>query len=191
MRSMHRRSVTGGTALAVTFTTAALALTVSPTAQAAAPRAVHPALAAATCSQAYLPLPDPSCTPGVLNPDVTQDTIYDTICVSGWTATIRPSTSYTNRLKAQGIIDYGYSDTSMSDYEEDHFIPLELGGSPTDPGNLWPEPHYTTNGSGTSYTKDGVETKLKNAVCAGRVSLDDAQNAIATDWRTALSSLGL
>jgi hypothetical protein len=88
-----------------------------------------------TCSTAYLPLPDPSCTPGVLNPDVTQDTIDSTICVSGWTSTIRPSTSYTNKLKAAGIVDYGYSDTSMSDYEEDHFVPLELGGSPTDPGN--------------------------------------------------------
>lgn len=146
----------------------------------------------AACSQSYLPLPDPSCTPGVLNPDVTQDTIDSTICVSGWTSTIRPSTSYTNKLKAQGIIDYGYTDTSMSDYEEDHFVPLELGGSPTDPGNLWPEPHYDTNGSSdTSYTKDGVETKLKNAVCKGTVTLADAQNAIMTDWTTALSSLGL
>ncbi|PYC84752.1 hypothetical protein C7C46_07125 [Streptomyces tateyamensis] len=162
---------------------AALAATARPTA--------HPALATASCSQAYLPLPDPSCTPGALNSDVTQDTIYSTICVSGWTATVRPSTTYTNRLKAQGIVDYGYADTSMSDYEEDHFIPLELGGSPTSPLNLWPEPHYTTNGSGTSSTKDGVENKLKKAVCAGTVSLSDAQDAIATDWRTAVASLGL
>jgi hypothetical protein len=189
MRSMHRRLVTGGTALAVTLATGALV--VSPTAQAASRATVHPALASSLCSQDYLPLPDPSCTPGVLNPDVTQDTIYDTICVSGWTATIRPSTTYTNRLKAQGIIDYGYTDTYMGDYEEDHFIPLELGGAPSDPANLWPEPHYVTSGSGTSYTKDGVETKLKNAVCAGRVTLADAQNALVTDWTTALSSLGL
>jgi hypothetical protein len=146
----------------------------------------------ATCSQAYLPLPDPSCTPGVLNPDVTQDTIDSTICVSGWTSTIRPSTSYTNKLKAEGIVAYGYSDTSMSDYEEDHFLPLELGGSPTDPENLWPEPHYSTDSSGeTSYSKDSVETKLKNAVCKGTVTLADAQDAIMTNWMTALSSLGL
>jgi hypothetical protein len=148
--------------------------------------------AAATCSQAYLPLPDPSCTPGATNPDVTQDTIGSTICVSGWTATIRPSTSYTNALKKAQIAEYGYSDTNMSDYEEDHFIPLELGGAPRDPENLWPQPHFATGGSsGTSYTKDGVETKLKNAVCKGTVSLADAQNAIATDWTTALQSLGL
>ncbi|WP_042418725.1 hypothetical protein [Streptacidiphilus anmyonensis] len=147
--------------------------------------------AAAICSEAYLPLPDPSCTPGATNPDVTQATIGSTICVSGWTETIRPSTSYTNALKKQQIAEYGYSDTNMADYEEDHFIPLELGGAPRDPNNLWPEPHYTTVGSGTSYTKDGVETKLKNAVCKGTVRLAAAQNAIATDWTTALQSLGL
>ena len=148
--------------------------------------------AAATCSTSYLPLPDPACTPGALNPDVTQDTIDSTICVSGWTSTIRPPVSYTNALKVQQIAEYGYSDTSTADYEEDHFIPLELGGAPRDPNNLWPQPRYDTDGSGnTSYTKDSVENKLKTAVCNGSVSLADAQNAISTDWTTALSSLGL
>ncbi|MEY9855663.1 hypothetical protein ABH935_001267 [Catenulispora sp. GAS73] len=170
--------------VAVSAAVAGAAVFVGPDAQAA-----H---ADITCSQAYLPLPDPACTPGVLNPDVTQDTIDSTICVSGWTATVRPPTSYTNALKVQQIAEYGYSDTSTSDYEEDHFIPLELGGAPRDPQNLWPEPHYSTDSSGgTSYTKDGVENKLKKAVCNGSVSLSDAQNAIVTDWTTALSSLGL
>ena len=153
---------------------------------------VHSALvhsaSAATCSQDYLPLPDPNCTPGATNPDVTQDTIDSTICVSGWTATVRPPTSYTNKLKIQQIAEYAYADTSPSSYEEDHFIPLELGGSPTDPANLWPEPH---SGDATSGQKDSVENKLKRAVCNGSVTLADAQNAIVTDWTTALSSLGL
>lgn len=158
----------------------------------AAPAAHAAAHLDATCSTSYLPLPDPACTPGVLNPDVTQDTIDSTICVSGWTATVRPPTSYTNALKVQQIAEYGYADTSTADYEEDHFIPLELGGSPRDPQNLWPEPRYTTGGSGgTSYTKDAVENKLKKAVCNGTVDLADAQNAIATDWTTALANLGL
>ncbi|RKT18521.1 hypothetical protein BX285_2948 [Streptomyces sp. 1114.5] len=142
----------------------------------------------ASCSQAYLPLPDPDCTPGAYNPDVTQDTIGQTICVSGWTATVRPSTSYTNKLKVQQIAQYGYADTSTADYEEDHLVPLELGGAPRDPANLWPEPRY---GSQPAQSKDSVETKLKNAVCGGRVSLDDARSAIASDWTTALSVLGL
>jgi hypothetical protein len=144
-----------------------------------------------SCSQAYLPLPDPSCTPGVTNPDVTQDTIDSTICVSGWTSTVRPPSSYTTALKIQQIAEYGYTDTSTADYEEDHFIPLELGGSPTDPGNLWPEPRYDTGTGYLASNKDTVENKLKTAVCDGSVTLADAQNAIATDWTTALSSLGL
>jgi hypothetical protein len=143
-----------------------------------------------TCSTSYLPLPDPACTPGALNPDVTQDTIDSTICVSGWTATVRPPSSYTSALKVQQIADYGYSDTNPSDYEEDHFVPLELGGAPRDPQNLWPEPHADPSGD-TSGSKDHVENALKSAVCNGTVTLAAAQNAIETDWTTALSNLGL
>ncbi|MFD5465329.1 hypothetical protein ACFWIQ_21245 [Kitasatospora sp. NPDC127059] len=145
-----------------------------------------------SCSQAYLPLPDSACTPGVTNPDVTQDTIDSTICVPGYSTSIRPSTSYTNRLKVQQIAQYGYADTSTADYEEDHFIPLSLGGHPTDPGNLWPEPHYATDSSGlTSTDKDTVEYKLYRAVCNHQVDLVPAQQAIATNWTTAVSVLGL
>jgi hypothetical protein len=86
--------------------------------------------------QARLPFPDPNCTPGALNPDVTQENIAQTICVPGYTRTIRPPASYTSQLKVRQIVEYGYEDTNPADYEEDHFIPLELGGHPTDPRNL-------------------------------------------------------
>jgi hypothetical protein len=152
----------------------------------ASPSAPH--AAAASCSTSYLPLPDSSCTPGATNPDVSQGTIGRTICVSGWTSTVRPPTSYTNPLKVKQIAEYGYSDTSTADYEEDHLIPLELGGAPRDPRNLWPEPHY---GSKTAYTKDSVENALKKAVCDGQVDLVDAQRAIATNWTTAESVVGI
>src|ERR1700751_1081179 len=46
-------------------------------------------------------LPDPPCTPGATNPTVTQATIHQTICTSGWTATVRPPESYTEQLKYQ------------------------------------------------------------------------------------------
>ena len=143
---------------------------------------------AAVCSQAYLPLPDPSCQPGATNPDVTQSTIASTICVSGWTATVRPPTSYTTPLKVQQIAAYGYADTSTADYEEDHLIPLELGGAPRAATNLWPEPRYGTK---TAATKDTIENKLKTAVCNHTVTLAQARHAIATNWPTALTSLGL
>ena len=143
---------------------------------------------AATCSQAYLPLPDPSCQPGSNNPDVTQSTIGTTICVSGWTATVRPASSYTTALKITQIAEYGYSDTSTADYEEDHLIPLELGGAPKAATNLWPEPR---SGSKTAANKDTIENKLKAAVCAGTTTLAKARKAIATNWPTALTTLGL
>jgi hypothetical protein len=148
--------------------------------------AVPAATASGTCSQAYLPLPDASCTPGALNPDVRQSTIGATICVSGWTATVRPPTSYTNPLKVQQIAQYGYADTSTADYEEDHFIPLELGGAPRDPRNLWPEPRSAPTGE-TASSKDGVETRLKNLVCDGTATLAASQNALVANWKTAVS----
>ena len=73
---------------------------------------------ASTCPTARLPLPDASCTPGACNADVTQSNINNTICVSGWTATVRPLTSCTNWLKAQGIINYRCLDNDIADYEE-------------------------------------------------------------------------
>lgn len=85
-------------------------------------------------------LPDPKITPGALNPNVRQTTIRKTICRSGWTKTIRPPVSYTNALKIQQMVLYGETG-SPSDYEEDHLLPLELGGAPRNPKNLWPEPH--------------------------------------------------
>lgn len=124
-------------------------------------------------------LPDHSCTPGSSDPRVTQDNIQSTICKSGYTTTVRPSTSYTNKLKAQQIVDYGYADKSLSSYEEDHLIPLEIGGSPTDPNNLWPEP------GGVPNPKDSVENYCKKMVCAGTITLRNAQLQIANDWRYA------
>lgn len=121
-------------------------------------------------------LPDPACTPGVPNPNVTQANIHSTICVSGWTATIRPPVSYTDQLKRQQIRAYGYTDTNPADYEEDHFLPLSLGGHPTDPRNLWPERGQSPN------PKDKVEFAAQRAVCSGRLTLTDAQHRMVTDW---------
>src|SRR5436309_7293832 len=77
-------------------------------------------------------LPDPERTPGIPNPEVTQDNIHQTICVSGWTKTIRPPTKYTNELKLKQIEEYGYTDKNPANYEEDHLISLQHGGHPID-----------------------------------------------------------
>ena len=133
-------------------------------------------------------LPDPNCTRGTLNSAVTQSTIHTTICVSGWTKTIRPSATYTDKLKTQQIAQYGYLDITPADYEEDHLVSLELGGNPTDPANLWPEPRY---GSPNATNKDKVENYLKAQVCNGSMSLADAQKGIATDWTQYLSAVSV
>ncbi len=129
--------------------------------------------------------PDPVLTPGSLNPSVTQADIGATVCKSGWTVTVRPPTSYTNALKKTQISQYGYSDTSLAQYEEDHLISLELGGNPTDPRNLWPEPYTISLPDGRSvgaHVKDAFETKLKNEVCKGTITLAEAQAEIGDHW---------
>ena len=107
-------------------------------------------------------------TPGVLNPNVTQATIGSTICRRGWTRTIRPPVEYTNALKEKQMRAYGETG-SVSDYQEDHLISLELGGDPTDPRNLWPEPYPR------AAAVDELENELNARVCDGSLSLADAQ----------------
>jgi hypothetical protein len=126
-------------------------------------------------------LPDLRCTPGALNRHVKQRNIRKTICVSGWTDTVRPPTSYTNKLKAQGIKDYGFADTDPSHYEEDHLIPLAVGGSPRSPKNLWPEPYSISAGA---RTKDRLERLLHNRVCKGKIRLAKARRAFR-QWKSA------
>ncbi len=129
--------------------------------------------------------PNQSLTPGAVNPAVTPSTIRSTICVSGWTSTVRPPSSYTTSLKRRQIAQYGYRDTRLADYEEDHLIPLELGGAPRDPANLWPEPYTVKLPDGTAVgarVKDQLENRLRELVCDGRMGLATAQHLIATDW---------
>jgi hypothetical protein len=113
-------------------------------------------------------LADPVRTPGVLNPDVTQRNIGETICVPGWTRTVRPPVEYTNALKLEQMRAYRELG-SPSDYQEDHLISLELGGDPTDPRNLWPEPYPR------AAQVDRVENDLNAKVCSGALTLADAQ----------------
>jgi hypothetical protein len=128
-------------------------------------------------------LPDPSCTPGATNPKVSDDTLGNTICRTGYTKSIRPPAAITDAEKRDNAAAYGYTGP-LSEAEFDHLVPLELGGDPNDPRNLWIEPGASPN------PKDRVEHKLHQMVCDGRVSLATAQEAIAADWTTALNAVG-
>lgn len=160
--------------------------------------------------------PDPHCTPGAVDPRVTQDNIHETICTSGYTTRarwspdgqllwpgdegyprgepVRPSSAYTNRLKDQGLVDYGVATTPQdaralrAAFEEDHLISLGIGGAPRDPSNLWPEPWA---GGDNAREKDRVETFCRAAVCAARIPLAEAQRQMAEDWHTACQSSSL
>lgn len=127
--------------------------------------------------------PNASLAPGATNPEITQQNIDETICNRHWsTRKIRPPEEYTYRLKREQLNEYNEADKNSRDYEEDHLIPLELGGSPTDPKNLWPEAYATSIPEGGARFKDKVETYLRGQVCSGAMPLAEAQQRIATDW---------
>jgi len=132
--------------------------------------------------------PDPHCTPGAVNPQVTQATIGSTICKSGWTSTVRPSESITEPEKLGSMRAYGLTGTSRFEY--DHLVPLELGGAVNDPRNLWPEPDYAAPSGFYLNPKDHLEYALKRRVCAGSMTLARAQRAIALNWVSADRAYG-
>jgi hypothetical protein len=84
-------------------------------------------------------------------------------------------------LKRQQIRDFGYPDRRLGSHEEDHLVPLSIGGDPYNPRNLWPEPRSTPDGWNADL-KDELEAVLSRLVCARRLPLAEAQQVIATDW---------
>lgn len=190
-------AVLGGVALGIAIALAAAAIWLP------GPRAALPTASTRVSSGAANPapgstrtpvgLPDPNRTPGSINPNVTADNLATTICKSGWTSSIRPPKAYTSALKLAQIVEYGYTDQSPSHYQEDHLVPLELGGAPRDPANLWPEPNEIALPDGTpvgSDAKDHLENALNRRVCSGTIALGDAQRLIAGDWIAAWIDAG-
>lgn len=117
------------------------------------------------------PLPDQSCTPGAIFTIAT----VDQICKSGYSKSVRDvPTSEKNQVYAE----YGIESHATGEYEVDHLISLELGGS-NDIANLWPEPAEPVPGF---HQKDLVENYLHQQVCAEVISLDQAQQDIASNW---------
>lgn len=120
---------------------------------------------------AHAGLPDSACTPGAL---ISTATVQQ-ICKSGYASSVRNvPTSEKNQVYAE----YGITHHSAGQYEVDHLVSLELGGS-NDIANLWPEAASPTPGF---HQKDQVENYLHEQVCSGAISLKDAQDEIATNW---------
>lgn len=119
-------------------------------------------------------LPDPSKTPGDV---LTSDPAV--ICKPGYTKTVR---NVPQQLKEQMYRSYGILSREKGEYEIDHLISLELGGS-NSVRNLWPESYQTQPLN--AHVKDAIENKLHELACGGKISFPEAQQAIAHNWEAA------
>ncbi|MGH3722472.1 MAG: hypothetical protein ACRDRI_27290 [Pseudonocardiaceae bacterium] len=153
---------------------AGVALATAPSAPGQVP-AAGPVVLAATPCRVVGGRADARCTPGVLNPDVIQDTIHSTICAPGWADTVQPPVSYTAALKLRQMRDFGEAGSPLN-YKEDHLVSLSLGGAPSDANNLFPQP------AAKATEKEELEDHLHQAVCSGQTTLTAAQAEMRHDW---------
>jgi len=116
-------------------------------------------------------VPDQQLTPGDAL-DVTRDDI----CVSGYSKKVR---NVPQAVKEQAYREYGIASRQPREYEVDHLISLELGGS-NSIKNLWPESFITEPWN--AHVKDKLENKLHEMICSRQIDIKAAQREIATDW---------
>ena len=123
-------------------------------------------------------MPDSACTPGAIFPEATKTQI----CTPGYSSQVR---DVSESLKEDVYAEYGIVSHEPGQYEVDHHISLELGGS-NDIANLWPEPAEPRPGF---HEKDKVENYLHDQVCSGAMSLQEAQSLIANNWLEVYQSM--
>ncbi len=124
-------------------------------------------------------LPDKACTPGAVFPTVTKEQI----CTPGYSKSVR---NVPSSIKEQVFASYGITSHRPGEYEVDHLISLELGGS-NDISNLWPEVAEPRPGY---HEKDKVENYLHDEICSGSITLQEAQQKIASDWLQVYNEMG-
>lgn len=111
---------------------------------------------------------------GAVNPDVTQANLQSTVCArGGWTRTVRPSRSESTRLKRQLLRDAHLPVSEAKHFQLDHRVPLEIGGAPRDPQNLWLQP---LKGPAGAKAKDLWENEVHHALCSNLITLAQAQS---------------
>ena len=116
-------------------------------------------------------LPDAACTPGAIIATATKEQI----CQSGYAKNVR---DVPESEKSDVYREYGIASHRAGQFEVDHLVSLELGGS-NDIANLWPEAADPRPGF---HEKDQVENYLHDQVCSGQLDLAAAQQQIATNW---------
>lgn len=118
-------------------------------------------------------------TPGVYNPAVTQETIARTICRPGWVQSVLLEPAAVERIKIRQVAEYGYTNTNANDFGTDYVIPVELGGDPVDPRNMWPQTYLPTPGRAEKALTDAY---LNRQVCSGAMPLGEAVSVVRVDW---------
>lgn len=142
-------------------------------------------LGAATCGALVLAqeppsreVPDPAITPGMV-----ASTDHADVCShAGGTYSQRHRLSQTPETKQHVMAAYNVPWATRGRYEDDHIIPLCLGGS-DDVRNRWPQPRKETTWKAAD--KDRLEAEACRQVCSGHVSLSEAQGWFMPDWRKA------
>jgi hypothetical protein len=133
--------------------------------------------------------PDLKLTPGEIDPKVKQDNIQSTICKKGYSNRAR-DVSTLEKIFIFDLYKKAHSDwpecfpKGKQKCQSDHLIGLGIGGS-NDRTNLWPQAECnlkTEKGCLGAIEKDAVDTYLHSEVCAGRMTLKDAQDAVRKDW---------
>jgi hypothetical protein len=121
-------------------------------------------------------LPDPALTPGLV-----AEHSASKVCRDGYS---RERRRYDPTAVAQIFASYGVSG-SRHDYEDDHLVPIKLGGDPVDKRNQWPQPRFTERWN--AEIKDHLEWRLINWVCQGDGAgadqrLAQAQSDMMSSW---------
>lgn len=116
-------------------------------------------------------LPDPKLTPGD-----TLDVAPRDFCTPGYSKKVRDVPASVKR-KVYEL--YGIRKRQPGEYEIDHLIPLQLGGSNAI-GNLWPHSRYLPRWHARMKTAVGQE--MHRRVCRGELDYEVAQREIAHNW---------
>ena len=127
--------------------------------------------------------PDTTCTPGAVDPDVTQENYLVLVCAPGYADKVRPAAQYLEDLKLRQMKWYRLTQ-SPEEIEMSYVVPLELGGAPRDPRNLWPAPK-------TNAYKEiipAILATIRRRACSAEITLAEAQIRIANATRGGLAA---
>ena len=128
-------------------------------------------------------VPDPVKTPGSVRAGLTKTKI----CSIKWGMDER---HVTEAMKREVFEMYGFTGNDDPKCvpagerrcEIDHLISRELGGA-DEVVNLWPQAYGTSPWN--AVLKDKLENRLNKEMCAGHISLKQARDMLAKDWRAA------